>query len=85
MTRLPALPQRVGGLGDNEMSIARGARRASTRRSSRLSSQKDNLVDAMASIIGHGLATRFPRLRFMPVEFSQRLDPAVLREAAAGL
>ena len=24
----------------------------------------------MASIIGHGLATRFPRLRFMPVEFA---------------
>jgi hypothetical protein len=23
----------------------------------------------MASIIGHGLATRFPRLRFMPVEY----------------
>ena len=23
----------------------------------------------MASIIGHGLATRFPKLRFMPVEF----------------
>ena len=24
----------------------------------------------MASIIGHGLATRFPKLRFMPVEFA---------------
>jgi hypothetical protein len=35
-----------------------------------LSSEKDNLVDAMASIIGHGLATRFPTLKFMPVEFS---------------
>ena len=35
-----------------------------------LSSEKDNLVDAMASIIGHGLATRFPKLRFMPVEYS---------------
>jgi predicted TIM-barrel fold metal-dependent hydrolase len=35
-----------------------------------LSSQKDSLVDAMASIIGHGLATRFPKLKFMPVEFS---------------
>ena len=35
-----------------------------------LSSPKDNLVDALASIIGHGLATRFPRLSFLPVEFS---------------
>lgn len=34
-----------------------------------LASEKDNCVDAMASIIGHGLATRFPRLKFMPVEF----------------
>ncbi len=23
----------------------------------------------MASVIGHGLATRFPKLKFMPVEF----------------
>jgi len=57
------------GLGDQEMSIARGARRANPAFVS-LSSQKDNLVDAMASIIGHGLATRFPRLRFMPVEYA---------------
>jgi hypothetical protein len=35
-----------------------------------LSSEKDSLIDAMASIMGHGLATRFPRLRFMPVEFA---------------
>jgi predicted TIM-barrel fold metal-dependent hydrolase len=35
-----------------------------------LASEKNNLVDAMASIIGHGLATRFPGLKFMPVEFS---------------
>ena len=34
-----------------------------------MSSEKDSLVDALASIIGHGLATRFPRLRFLPVEF----------------
>src|SRR5260370_17370045 len=26
------------------------------------------IKDVVASIIGHGLATRFPRLRFMPVE-----------------
>ena len=34
-----------------------------------LASEKNVLVDALASIIGHGLATRFPRLRFMPVEY----------------
>jgi predicted TIM-barrel fold metal-dependent hydrolase len=35
-----------------------------------LASEKNNLVDALASVIGHGLATRFPRLRFMPVEYA---------------
>lgn len=59
------------GLGDNEMSIDRHARRASPAFVT-LSSQKDNLVDALASIIGHGLATRFPRLKFFPVEFSSK-------------
>lgn len=34
-----------------------------------LSSEKSPLIDALASIIGHGLATRFPKLRFMPVEY----------------
>ena len=57
------------GFGDSEMSIDRHARRPSPGFLA-LSSQKDSLVDAMASIIGHGLATRFPRLKFLPVEFS---------------
>ena len=35
----------------------------------RLASEKNNLVDALASIIGHGVVTRFPKLKFMPVEF----------------
>ncbi len=35
-----------------------------------LMSEKSPLIDAMASIIGHGLATRFPRLRFAPVEYA---------------
>jgi predicted TIM-barrel fold metal-dependent hydrolase len=35
-----------------------------------LASEKDNLVDALASIIGHGLASRFHKLKFMPVEFA---------------
>jgi predicted TIM-barrel fold metal-dependent hydrolase len=34
-----------------------------------LASEKSPLIDAMASIIGHGLATRFPKLRFLPVEY----------------
>ena len=59
------------GLGDQEMSIAKGARQPNPAFAA-LSSEKDNLIDAMASIIGHGLATRFPRLKFMPVEFSSR-------------
>ncbi|HXY94713.1 MAG TPA: amidohydrolase family protein [Acidimicrobiia bacterium] len=32
-------------------------------------SQKSVIDDGMASVIGHGLATRFPKLKFMPVEF----------------
>lgn len=59
------------GLGAQEMSIAKGARQANPAFVA-LSSEKDSLVDAMASVIGHGLATRFPRLRFMPVEFASR-------------
>lgn len=53
------------------MSISRHARRPSPGFVV-LSSEKDSLVDAMASIIGHGLATRFPKLKFMPVEFASR-------------
>ena len=72
------------GLGDQEMSIARAPAEPAPAFLA-LSSEKDNLVDAMASIIGHGLATRFPKLRFMPVEYRDQLDPALLPEAAAGL
>jgi predicted TIM-barrel fold metal-dependent hydrolase len=59
------------GLGDQEFRILGKGRRASPAFVA-LSSEKDNLVDAMASIIGHGLATRFPQLRFLPVEYSSR-------------
>jgi predicted TIM-barrel fold metal-dependent hydrolase len=34
-----------------------------------MASDKLPIYDAMASIIGHGLATRFPKLKFMPVEY----------------
>ena len=59
------------GFGDKEMSIDRHSRGPNPAFMT-LSSERDNLVDAMASIIGHGLATRFPRLKFLPVEFSSR-------------
>jgi predicted TIM-barrel fold metal-dependent hydrolase len=59
------------GLGDKEMVItAKSKARQSSPAFLALSSEKDNLIDAMASIIGHGLATRFPKLKFMPVEFA---------------
>jgi len=59
------------GIGGYEMSISRHARRAAPAFLV-LASEKDNLIDAIASIIGHGLATRFPQLRFLPVEFSSK-------------
>ncbi len=36
----------------------------------RLSVDKSLVQDGVASIIGHGLASRFPELKFMPVEFA---------------
>jgi predicted TIM-barrel fold metal-dependent hydrolase len=36
---------------------------------SRLAVERSLVQDGVASIIGHGLATRFPKLKFMPVEF----------------
>jgi hypothetical protein len=43
-------------------------------------SPKSNADDAFASIIGHGLATRFPGLKFMPVEFNAKwIRPFVAR------
>jgi predicted TIM-barrel fold metal-dependent hydrolase len=47
-------------------------------------SQKSVIDDGMASVIGHGLATRFPKLKFMPVEFmSGWIRPFVSRMRAA--
>jgi predicted TIM-barrel fold metal-dependent hydrolase len=43
-------------------------------------SDKSPVDDGMASIIGHGLATRFPKLKFMPVEYwSSWVRPFVRR------
>jgi predicted TIM-barrel fold metal-dependent hydrolase len=36
----------------------------------RLAKERSLVHDGVASIIGHGLATRFPKLKFMPVEFA---------------
>jgi predicted TIM-barrel fold metal-dependent hydrolase len=54
------------GLGDQEFRAfqANGSPAFQT-----LASDKSPLIDALASVIGHGLATRFPDLRFMPVEY----------------
>jgi len=60
------------GLGNQEMVITNRHGRRASPGFVLLSSEKDNLVDAMASILGHGLASRFPKLKFMPVEFSSR-------------
>ena len=56
------------GFGDAELSVDRHVRRASPAFLA-LSSEKKSLIDAIASIIGHGLATRFPALQFLPVEY----------------
>jgi len=49
-----------------------------------MKSQPSVIDDAIASIIGHGLATRFPKLKFMPTEFMTGwLRPFVQRMQAA--
>ena len=63
---LPALRQRVGGHPHRDAAL-QGDRLA--RRSRRWRRRRTSVHDAMASIIGHGLATRFPKLKFMPVEY----------------
>jgi predicted TIM-barrel fold metal-dependent hydrolase len=60
------------GLGDRERRIGTSQPHGNAPAFLALASEKDALIDAMASIIGHGLATRFPRLRFMPVEYPSR-------------
>jgi len=51
---------------------------------SRLAVEQSLVQDGMASVIGHGLATRFPRLKFMPVEFAATwIRPFVHRLQAA--
>ncbi len=54
------------GLGDREFRAFSGNGTAGFLL---LASDKNPVVDGVASIIGHGLATRFPMLKFMPVEY----------------
>ncbi|MGH9920761.1 MAG: amidohydrolase family protein, partial [Nitrososphaerales archaeon] len=46
-----------------------------------MSSYKSAVIDGCASIIGHGLATRFPKLRFVPTEFVEDWVRAFVRRA----
>ena len=46
-----------------------------------MSSYKSAVIDGCASIIGHGLATRFPKLRFAPTEFVEDWVRAFVRRA----
>ncbi len=43
-------------------------------------SEYRNIRDTVYSIIGHGLATRFPDLRFMPVENGSQWVPTAIRQ-----
>ena len=49
-----------------------------------MASDKVVVHDGMASVIGHGLATRFPKLKFMPVEYwADWIRPFINRIRAA--
>jgi predicted TIM-barrel fold metal-dependent hydrolase len=45
-------------------------------------SEYRSIRDTVYSIIGHGLATRFPKLRFMPVENGSQFVPTALKQFA---
>ncbi|MCU1463703.1 MAG: amidohydrolase 2 [Acidimicrobiales bacterium] len=47
-----------------------------------MASEKSAIVDGVASIIGHGVATRFPRLRFAPVEWGTEWVRPFIRRIA---
>ena len=47
-----------------------------------VSSEYRSIRDTVYSIIGHGLATRFPDLRFMPVENGSQWVPTALKQFA---
>jgi predicted TIM-barrel fold metal-dependent hydrolase len=45
-------------------------------------SEYRSIRDTVYSIIGHGLATRFPKVRFMPVENGSQFVPTALKQFA---
>jgi predicted TIM-barrel fold metal-dependent hydrolase len=45
-----------------------------------IGSEYRTIRDTVYSIIGHGLATRFPKLRFMPVENGSQWVPTALKQ-----
>ena len=45
-----------------------------------VNSEYRNIRDSIYSIIGHGLATRFPDIRFMPVENGSQWVPTALKQ-----
>ena len=68
--RLPALYQRMGRWDRGRVPSVQGCRAgwSASGFAAIRSHPSRPIFDAVASIIGHGLATRFPELRFMPVE-----------------
>ena len=63
--RLPALPQRVGG---HPRRRVHAVRRAASGFAAIVGHAGRPIIDTIASAIGHGLCTRFPRLKIAPVE-----------------
>ena len=63
--RLPALHQRVGGRARRRVHAVRRRRRASPPSPTPATAP---IIDTVASAIGHGMCTRFPRLKITPVE-----------------
>jgi predicted TIM-barrel fold metal-dependent hydrolase len=45
-----------------------------------VNSEYRSIRDAVYSIIGHGLATRFPKIRFMPVENGSQWVPVAIKQ-----
>jgi predicted TIM-barrel fold metal-dependent hydrolase len=52
----------------------------STKFTALVGSEYRSIRDAVYSIIGHGLATRFPKLRFMPVENGSQWVPVAIKQ-----
>jgi predicted TIM-barrel fold metal-dependent hydrolase len=77
-------PQRYLNEWDGIHSVALPFSQPGSPAFARMAVERSLVQDGVASIIGHGLATRFPQLRFMPVEFESKwIRPFVHRIRAA--